>query len=147
MTSPNIQMHNDIMASGSMECPPMLAPGSYAQWKSRVMRYVDMKPNRELLRIHVILALGWPLEEIHVTWAHLEKKRTRLRTYTKSLKDLCIQCLGRRDPYSDDVRNFATASERGRILLMLLLVDECAHYALENQLLFVSLLICLGKRE
>ncbi|GKC45523.1 hypothetical protein Tco_1063245 [Tanacetum coccineum] len=29
------------------------------------------------------LALGWHLEEIHVTWAHLEKKRTRLGTCTK----------------------------------------------------------------
>ncbi|GJZ52485.1 KRR1 small subunit processome component [Tanacetum coccineum] len=37
------------------------------------------------------LALGWHLEEIHVTWAHLEKKQTRLRTYTKSLEDLCKQ--------------------------------------------------------
>ncbi|GJW11876.1 hypothetical protein Tco_1577703 [Tanacetum coccineum] len=41
----------------------------------------------------VFLALGWLLEEIHVTWAHLEKKRTRLQTYTKSLEDLCIQCV------------------------------------------------------
>nr|GEZ16417.1 hypothetical protein [Tanacetum cinerariifolium] len=39
----------------------------------------------------VFLALGWHLEEIHVTWAYLEKKRTRLRLYTKSLKKLCIQ--------------------------------------------------------
>ncbi|GKF78788.1 hypothetical protein Tco_0234356 [Tanacetum coccineum] len=29
------------------------------------------------------LALGWHLEEIHLTLAHLEKKRTRLRLYTK----------------------------------------------------------------
>nr|GEW49533.1 hypothetical protein [Tanacetum cinerariifolium] len=28
----------------------MLAPGSYAQWKSRFMRYVDTKPNKELLK-------------------------------------------------------------------------------------------------
>ncbi|GJZ78927.1 MAK10-like protein [Tanacetum coccineum] len=41
----------------------------------------------------VFLALEWLLEEIHMTWAHLEKKRTRLRTYTKSLEDLCIQWL------------------------------------------------------
>ncbi|GJV77057.1 hypothetical protein Tco_1508641 [Tanacetum coccineum] len=27
--------------------------------------------------------LGWHLEEIHVNWAHLEKKRTRLQLYTK----------------------------------------------------------------
>ncbi|GKE40451.1 hypothetical protein Tco_1463856, partial [Tanacetum coccineum] len=39
------------------------------------------------------LALGWLLEEIHVTLAHLEKKRIRLQTYTKSLEDLCIQCV------------------------------------------------------
>ncbi|GJV25870.1 hypothetical protein Tco_1378565 [Tanacetum coccineum] len=39
------------------------------------------------------LALGWLLEKIHVTWAHLEKKRTRLQTYTKSLKDFCKQWL------------------------------------------------------
>ncbi|GJR94734.1 zinc finger, CCHC-type containing protein [Tanacetum coccineum] len=37
------------------------------------------------------LALEWHLEEIHVTWAHLEKKRTRLRTYTKSMKKYCSQ--------------------------------------------------------
>ncbi|GJZ72651.1 hypothetical protein Tco_0636797 [Tanacetum coccineum] len=35
------------------------------------------------------LALGWHLEKIHVTWAHLEKKRIRLRTYTKSHEELC----------------------------------------------------------
>ncbi|GKD54090.1 MAK10-like protein, partial [Tanacetum coccineum] len=37
------------------------------------------------------LALGWHLEEIHVTWADLEKKQTRLRTYTKSLEEMCSQ--------------------------------------------------------
>ncbi|GJZ96876.1 hypothetical protein Tco_0669210 [Tanacetum coccineum] len=41
----------------------------------------------------VFLALGWHLEEIHMTWAHLEKKQTRLRTYTKSLEELCKQCV------------------------------------------------------
>nr|GEW20124.1 retrovirus-related Pol polyprotein from transposon TNT 1-94 [Tanacetum cinerariifolium] len=38
-----------------------------------------------------VLPLGWHLEEIHVTWAHLEKKRTRLQTYTKSLEESCSQ--------------------------------------------------------
>ncbi|GJV46069.1 hypothetical protein Tco_1430605 [Tanacetum coccineum] len=41
----------------------------------------------------MFLALGWLLEEIHVTWAHLEKKRTRLQTYTKSHDDFCKQWL------------------------------------------------------
>ncbi|GJX19159.1 hypothetical protein Tco_0221836 [Tanacetum coccineum] len=40
-----------------------------------------------------IPALGWHLEEIHVTWAHLEKKRTRLRLYTKNHEELFIQSL------------------------------------------------------
>ncbi|GJT75832.1 hypothetical protein Tco_1042557 [Tanacetum coccineum] len=31
------------------------------------------------------LALGWHLEEIHVIWAHLEKKRTRLLKNTSNL--------------------------------------------------------------
>ncbi|GJX23156.1 hypothetical protein Tco_0227601 [Tanacetum coccineum] len=38
-------------------------------------------------------SFGRHLDELHVTWAHLEKKRTRLRTNTKTLKDLCSQSL------------------------------------------------------
>nr|GEW74061.1 hypothetical protein [Tanacetum cinerariifolium]GEW79192.1 hypothetical protein [Tanacetum cinerariifolium] len=57
-------------------------------------------------------ALGWLLEEIHVTWDHLEKKQTRLRTYIKSLEGIKRP---RRDLYSDDVRNFMKASGRGRV--------------------------------
>ncbi|GJS82288.1 hypothetical protein Tco_0748829 [Tanacetum coccineum] len=59
------------------------------------------------------LALGWHLEEIHVTWAHLEKKQTRLRLYTKSLKKLYIQSVETASRVSSDgVRTFeVTASE------------------------------------
>ncbi|GJW20036.1 hypothetical protein Tco_0027472 [Tanacetum coccineum] len=39
------------------------------------------------------LALGWHLEEIHVTWAHLEKKQRRLRTYTKFIKSIAYRSL------------------------------------------------------
>nr|GEU95538.1 transposon Ty3-I Gag-Pol polyprotein isoform X1 [Tanacetum cinerariifolium] len=39
------------------------------------------------------LALGWLLEEIHVTWAHLEKKRTRLQIYTKYLEEPRMQSI------------------------------------------------------
>ncbi|GJZ17072.1 hypothetical protein Tco_0553195, partial [Tanacetum coccineum] len=35
-----------------------------------------------------IRPLGWHLEEIHVTWAQLEKKRTRPRLYTKSFEEI-----------------------------------------------------------
>nr|GEV87339.1 MAK10-like protein [Tanacetum cinerariifolium] len=43
------------------------------------------------------------LEEIHVTWAHLEKKRTRLRTNTKTLQDLKSQSLETASPFIHDV--------------------------------------------
>nr|GEV78189.1 hypothetical protein [Tanacetum cinerariifolium] len=39
------QMHNNIMAVGSRDRPPMLTPGRYAQWRSRFMRYIDTKDN------------------------------------------------------------------------------------------------------
>ncbi|GJR66750.1 putative reverse transcriptase domain-containing protein [Tanacetum coccineum] len=67
-------------------------------------------------------AFGRHLEEIHVTWAHLEKKRTRLWTNTKTLEDLCSQRLETASPTLHDA-------------------------VLENQLLSVSFLICLGKHD
>nr|GFA05929.1 reverse transcriptase domain-containing protein [Tanacetum cinerariifolium] len=48
--------------TGSKDRPPMLAPGNYIQWKSRINRYIDTKPNQE--HIHYCLKnppyeLGW----------------------------------------------------------------------------------------
>ncbi|GJT51662.1 hypothetical protein Tco_0977819 [Tanacetum coccineum] len=53
----------------------------------------------------VIASLRWILEEIHVTWAHLENKWTRLRLYTKSLEEIIIQTVETVSP------SFETASE------------------------------------
>ncbi|GJT79944.1 hypothetical protein Tco_1054286 [Tanacetum coccineum] len=35
----------------------------------------------------------WHLDDLHVTWAHLEKKRMRLRNNTKILEDISLQTL------------------------------------------------------
>nr|GEU77288.1 hypothetical protein [Tanacetum cinerariifolium] len=43
-------LHNAIMEVGSKDRPPMLAPGNYVQWKSRIKRYIDTKPNHELIQ-------------------------------------------------------------------------------------------------
>ncbi|GJX21280.1 hypothetical protein Tco_0223957 [Tanacetum coccineum] len=43
-------MHNNIMAAGSRDRPPMLATGRYAQWQSRFLRYIDTRPNGDALR-------------------------------------------------------------------------------------------------
>nr|GFB49103.1 hypothetical protein [Tanacetum cinerariifolium] len=40
----------------------MLAPGNYIQWKSRIKRYIDTKPNRELIHY----CLGNPPYELEV---------------------------------------------------------------------------------
>nr|GEX64735.1 hypothetical protein [Tanacetum cinerariifolium] len=40
-------LYNAIMEAGNKDCPPMLAPGNYVQWKSRIKRYIDTKPNHE----------------------------------------------------------------------------------------------------
>nr|GEZ97852.1 hypothetical protein [Tanacetum cinerariifolium] len=42
-------LHNAIMEAGSKDRPPMLAPGNYVQWKSRIKRHIDTKPNHELI--------------------------------------------------------------------------------------------------
>ncbi|GJY47147.1 retrovirus-related pol polyprotein from transposon TNT 1-94 [Tanacetum coccineum] len=42
-------LHNAIMESGGKDRPPILAPGNYVQWKSRLKRCIDTKPNKELL--------------------------------------------------------------------------------------------------
>ncbi|GJU48736.1 hypothetical protein Tco_1218291 [Tanacetum coccineum] len=42
-------LHNAIMEAGGKDHPPMLAPGNYVQWKSRIKRYIDTKPNNELI--------------------------------------------------------------------------------------------------
>nr|GEU59877.1 integrase, catalytic region, zinc finger, CCHC-type, peptidase aspartic, catalytic [Tanacetum cinerariifolium] len=42
-------LHNAIMKAGGKDRPPMLAPGNYIQWKSRIKRYIDTKPNNEFI--------------------------------------------------------------------------------------------------
>nr|GEW98890.1 retrovirus-related Pol polyprotein from transposon TNT 1-94 [Tanacetum cinerariifolium] len=43
-------MHNNIMAAGSRDRPPMLATRRYAQWRSWFLRYIDTRPNGDALR-------------------------------------------------------------------------------------------------
>nr|GEY39413.1 retrovirus-related Pol polyprotein from transposon TNT 1-94 [Tanacetum cinerariifolium] len=42
-------LHNAIMEAGGKDLPPMLAPRNYVKWKSRIKRYIDTKPNHELI--------------------------------------------------------------------------------------------------
>nr|GEX00351.1 hypothetical protein [Tanacetum cinerariifolium] len=68
-------------------------------------------------------AFGWLLDKIHMTWDHLEKKRARLRLYTKSVEEILIQTVKTVSPslttmsehIRDDVRSFKTVSECSRL--------------------------------
>nr|GEW84958.1 hypothetical protein [Tanacetum cinerariifolium] len=66
MTTPNVasstdsQMHNNIMAAGSRDRPPMLATELYPQWQSRFLRYIDTRPNGDALRKCILSGLYKP---------------------------------------------------------------------------------------
>nr|GEZ45945.1 hypothetical protein [Tanacetum cinerariifolium] len=49
-SSTDSQMHNNIMVAGSRDRPSILAAGRYPQWRSRLLRYIDTRPNSEALR-------------------------------------------------------------------------------------------------
>ncbi|GJT71277.1 hypothetical protein Tco_1030563 [Tanacetum coccineum] len=79
-------------------------------------------------RARRIKSLGWHLEEIHVTLAHLEKKRARLRLYTKSFEETVHTERGdgvtnfkrrRQDFQIDGVMDLTTASGCSRLKVAL----------------------------
>ncbi|GKC72343.1 hypothetical protein Tco_1118226 [Tanacetum coccineum] len=63
----------------------MLAPsgGGLILYQAYGNLYAMTGRKAHLLEDKQIPTLGWHLKEIHVTWDHLEKKRTSLRTCTK----------------------------------------------------------------
>ncbi|GJR08751.1 hypothetical protein Tco_0791403 [Tanacetum coccineum] len=74
----------------NIPCGGLILYQAYGNLYAMTGRKSHLLEDKQIPSVEV-LALGWHLEEIHMTWAHLEKKQTRLRTYTKSLEDLCIQ--------------------------------------------------------
>ncbi|GJT62669.1 putative reverse transcriptase domain-containing protein [Tanacetum coccineum] len=92
-----------------------------ATYVSKCLMCAKVKAEHHLddCRLMRYFAFGRHLEELHVTWAHLEKKQTRLRTYTNITQDNILSSWRRHHQYN----------------------------VLENQLLSVSLLICLGKHD
>nr|GEW72886.1 hypothetical protein [Tanacetum cinerariifolium] len=72
-TQTSNNLHNAIMEAGSKDRPPMLAHGNYVQWKSRIKRYIDTKPNHELIH-H---CLKNPLYKF--TWADMEVRISKVQ--------------------------------------------------------------------
>nr|GFA29817.1 hypothetical protein [Tanacetum cinerariifolium] len=84
-------LHNAIMEAGSKDRPPMLAPGNYVQWKSIIKRYIDTKPNHEL--IHYCLEnppyeLGWKDKRVQNSDGNLTTTTERVfETYKNVTQD------------------------------------------------------------
>ncbi|GJS61606.1 hypothetical protein Tco_0656390 [Tanacetum coccineum] len=92
---------NRRMILESVEHGPLIWPTIEENGVTRTKKYVelyatekiqadcDIKATNIILQVgkRVYSAFGKHLEEIYVTWAHLEEKRTRIRTYTNITKN------------------------------------------------------------
>ncbi|GKA75973.1 hypothetical protein Tco_0782351, partial [Tanacetum coccineum] len=105
-------LHNAIMEASSKDRPPMLAPGNYVQWKSRIKRFIDTKPNSEL--IHYCLqnppyTFQWAEKTVPVTKGSSE---TTTERYMENYKN-----------FSQDMRDQLNA-EAEAILIILTGIDN-----------------------
>nr|GEX18869.1 hypothetical protein [Tanacetum cinerariifolium] len=85
-------LHNAIMEAGGKDRPPMLAPGNYVQWKSIIKRYIDTKPNHEL--IHYCLKnppykFTWVDKEVLISeGSSITTTKTYMETYKNVSQDI-----------------------------------------------------------
>ncbi|GJZ81455.1 hypothetical protein Tco_0646449 [Tanacetum coccineum] len=98
-------LYNAIMEVGGKDLPLMLAPGNYVQWKSIIKRYIDTKPDNEL--IHYCLKnppynLKWTEKTIPVTESSSE---TTIEGYMENYKNV-----------SQDIRNQLDAEAESFLL-------------------------------
>nr|GEX89295.1 hypothetical protein [Tanacetum cinerariifolium] len=69
------------MEAGSKDRPPMLAPGNYVQWKSRIKRSIDTKPNHELIYYYLEnppYELGWKDKDVLTSEGSLVTRTERV---------------------------------------------------------------------
>nr|GEZ05306.1 hypothetical protein [Tanacetum cinerariifolium] len=81
-------LHNAIMEAGIKDRPPMLAPGNYVQWKSRIKRYIDTKPNHELIHYCLknhLYELGWKDKEVLISEGSPITRSDRLQESYKNV--------------------------------------------------------------
>nr|GEZ24663.1 hypothetical protein [Tanacetum cinerariifolium] len=80
------------MEAGGKDRLPMLAPGNYVQWKSKIKRYIDTKPNHEL--IHYCLKnppykFTWADKEVLISkGSFVTTTETYMETYKNVLQDI-----------------------------------------------------------
>nr|GEZ82168.1 hypothetical protein [Tanacetum cinerariifolium] len=87
--------HNAIMEAGGKDRPPMLTPGNYVQWKSIIKRYIDTKPNHELIYYclqNPPYKYKWADKDVPVTEGSFETTTKRyMENYKNVSQDICDQ--------------------------------------------------------
>ncbi|GJV46507.1 hypothetical protein Tco_1431043 [Tanacetum coccineum] len=122
-------LHNVMMEVGGKDRPPMLAPGNYVQWKSRIKRYIDTKPNNEL--IHYCLQnppykFKWTEKTVPITEGSSE---TTTEGYMENYKNV-----------SQDIRNQLDA-EAEAVQIILTGIDNDIYSTVDASP------ICIGKQQ
>nr|GFB83474.1 hypothetical protein [Tanacetum cinerariifolium] len=88
-------LHNAIIEASSKDRLPMLAPSNYVQWKSKIKRYIDTKPNHELIyccRMNYPYKLDWIDKEVLISeGSPITRTKSIQETYKNVSQDICHQ--------------------------------------------------------
>nr|GEV11985.1 hypothetical protein [Tanacetum cinerariifolium] len=80
------------MEAGGKDRPPMLAPGNYVRWKSRIKIYIDTKPNHELIHYYLknpTYKFTWAYKEVPFSeGSSVTKTETYMETYKNVSQDI-----------------------------------------------------------
>nr|GEW73745.1 hypothetical protein [Tanacetum cinerariifolium] len=80
------------MEAGGKDRLPMLAPGNYVQWKSRITRYIDTKPNHEPIHYclkNSLYKYTWADKDVPVSEGSTETTTERyMENYKNVLQDI-----------------------------------------------------------
>ncbi|GJV19893.1 hypothetical protein Tco_1368913 [Tanacetum coccineum] len=80
-------MHNNIMAAGSRDHPPMLATGRHAQWQLRFSRYIDTRPNDNTPTVPERTAVETILNMSPENKAHYESEKEEIHLLLTGIGD------------------------------------------------------------
>nr|GEX68435.1 hypothetical protein [Tanacetum cinerariifolium] len=80
------------MEASGKDRPPMLASGNYVQWKSKIKRYIDTKPNHELIYYclkNPLYKFSWADKEVLISkGSSVRTTETYMQTYKNVLQDI-----------------------------------------------------------
>nr|GEV68416.1 hypothetical protein [Tanacetum cinerariifolium] len=85
-------LYNAIMEAGDKDRLPMLAPGNYVQWKSRIKRYIDTKPNHKLIHYclkNPLYKFTWADKEVPISeGSYVTTTERYMKTYKNVSQDI-----------------------------------------------------------